>query len=348
MIFGSLTSAQSTVSGATKVIGNIAAKVAPGYSSQINSATGAITSAVNNPLGALDDLSGGLVTQGTTALKNGISSLTGSLTGSANSAITGLGLDATKFDIGGKVGSALDSAMGNFGGLLSGGDLFGGSASTGSKPNISTASGDMRLRIRAQTGMESQVYGPSGEGSGNILSILYETNGFLFPFTPSIEWNQAVEYATTTLVHSNQDYQSYKSTPSTALTISGELAIQNYRDARYMLAVIHYLRVVSKMYFGKGTGNYPTGMPPPILTLTGYGNYMFNDLPVIVKSHNFSLPKDIDYVDLSIYGGTVRLPLILNVTVNLVVQNTPKKHREEFNLDKFRTGDLMRSAKGWI
>lgn len=347
MIFGSLTSAQSTVAGATKVIGNIASKVAPGYSSQINSATGAITSAVQNPLGAIDELSGGLVTQGRDALKNGISSLTGSLAGSANSALGGLGLDATKFDIGGKVGSALTSAMGDFGGLL-GGDLFGGSPSTGTKPNISTASGDMRLRIKAQTGMESQVYGPSGEGSGNILSILYDTNGFLFPFTPNIEWGQSVDYAVTTLVHANQDYQSYKSTPSTTIGISGELAIQNYRDARYMLAVIHYLRVVSKMYFGKGTGNYPTGMPPPILTLSGYGNYMFNDLPVIVKSHNFSLPKDVDYVDLSIYGGTVRLPLILNVTVSLVVQNTPKKQREEFNLDKFRTGDLMRSAKGWI
>lgn len=341
MLLGNLTSIQKSASSATKIIGNLASKVAPSYGSEINSATGAITSAINNPLGAVDGLTGGLITQGKSALKDGISSLTGSISSGLSDVGSSLGLDPSKFDLGGSLGSSLS-------GFLDDGIFGGSSESLGGPPNMSPAQTYTRLRLRAQTGAENQVYGPSGEGSGNILSILYETNGFLFPFTPTIEWSQSVEYSAVSLVHSNQDYHSYKNTPSTSLTVSGELVIQNYRDARYMLAVIHFLRVVSKMYFGKAEANYPAGMPPPTLTLSGYGNYMFNDLPVIVKNHSFSLGKDVDYVDLNIYGGVVRLPVMLNISLNLVVQNTPKKQREEFNLDKFRTGALMKSAKGWI
>jgi hypothetical protein len=197
--------------------------------------------------------------------------------------------------------------------------------------------------------METQVYGPMDEsGTSNVLGILHSTNGMLFPYTPSIEWGQSVDYTSTSLTHSNQDFHTYKSTPSTSLRVSGEFTIQNKREAHYMIAVIHFLRVVSKMYFGLPTPGYPTGMPPPILIFSGYGNFMFNDLPVIIKEHGFSLGKDVDYLDIDVAGGRVRLPAILTISISLIVQNTPKKLREEFNLNKFRTGELMTKNKGWI
>lgn len=344
-LLGSFTSIQNSASSATKVVGNIAAKVAPSYGGSIQSATGAISGAIKDPLGAVDRVSGGLVTSGKDALVNGVKGLTNSLGSSVKSAASGLGLGlSADFDISGGIGKSLgELGLGDIGGM------FSDSESTAAAPNMAAAYGvDTRLRLKAQRGQESQVYGPPGESSGNILSILHETNGFLFPYTPSIEWNQSVEYTPASLTHSNQDYHSYRNTPSTALTINGDLAIQNYRDARYMLAVIHFLRTASKMYFGEPSSNYPAGMPPPLLSLSGYGNYMFNELPVILKSHSFSLPKDVDYVDISIYGGVVRLPITLQVAVSLVVQTSPKKQREEFNLDKFRTGELMRSSTGWV
>lgn len=346
-ILGNLTSIQKSASSASTIVGNLASKVAPAYSTQIKSATGSISNAIMNPMAAADDVTGGLVTQGKNAVKDGINSITGSISDIFSSDTPGSGLDPSKFGLGDGIGGAL-KGMG--GGLFdSFGDAFGGGGGESSAtPSMGPTAADTRLRLKAQVGQEQQVYGPPGEGSGNLLSIMYETNGFLFPFTPNIEWNQAVEYTPTSLVHSNQDYHSYKNTPSTALTVSGDLVIQNYRDARYMLAVIHFLRTVSKMYFGKPRSDYPAGMPPPILTLSGYGNYMFNELPVIVKSHSFTLGKDVDYVDLQIYNGVVRLPIILSISVSLVVQNTPRKMREEFDLDKFRTGELMRTANGWV
>jgi hypothetical protein len=208
---------------------------------------------------------------------------------------------------------------------------------------------DLRVRLRAQSGQEHQVYGrPGTPNDPNILSILHSTQGVLFPYTPSIEWSQAVEYSQLSLTHANQDFVSYKNTPSTTIRVSGEFTVQNYREAQYMIAVIHFLRVVSKMFFGKPRPNYPTGMPPPVLTFSGYGNFMFNDLPVIVRDHGYSLGKEVDYVDVDLSGGTVRLPSLLSVSMSLTVQNTPKKLREEFNLNKFRTGELMTKKKGWI
>lgn len=205
---------------------------------------------------------------------------------------------------------------------------------------------DLRVHLKAQSGNENQVYGPNTPT--NVLSILHHTEGVLFPYTPNIDWTQAVEYNTMSLTHSNQDYHSYKNTPSTTLTVMGDFTIQNKREGEYMVAVIHFLRVVSKMYFGKPSSTYQAGMPPPILTFSGYGNFMFNDLPVIVKNHAFSLPKDVDYIDVAVAGGIARLPSFLSISLTLTVQNTPKKMREEFDLNKFRTGELMRNKKGWI
>jgi hypothetical protein len=208
---------------------------------------------------------------------------------------------------------------------------------------------DFRVRLRAQGDnpvSKARVYGPANSSS-NILNILYDTNGMMFPFTPTIQWNQAVEYDTMHFVHSNQDFQAYKNTPSTNIEVSGQFTFQNQREGEYMLACMHFLRTVSKMYFGQSN---PTlaGLPPPILLFSGYGNYMFNDLPVIVKSHSYSLDNTVDYITVNTAGGTARLPAIITISVSLVVQNTPKDLRTKFDLDQFRTGALMRNNKGWI
>lgn len=168
----------------------------------------------------------------------------------------------------------------------------------------------------------------------------------MFPYTPTVAWNQAVEYDQLHFVHSNQDYYAYKNTPSTKIELSGQFTLQNQREGEYMIACIHFLRTVSKMYFGQSN---PTlaGMPPPVLLLSGYGDFMFPDLPVIVMNHSYSLDNTVDYVTISVAGGKVRLPTLMTISVSVVVQHTPTQLRQQFDLDKFRTGQLMKS-KGWI
>ncbi len=228
---------------------------------------------------------------------------------------------------------------------------------------------DTRVRLRAMRGAEKQVYGEIS--NDNILSIMNPsadrtwdsvatggtsnktsatTDGLLFPYTPSIGFSQSVDYKEISMIQTNGDYSAYSRTPSVSLRVSGKFTVQNQREGRYLLAVIHFLRTVSKSYFGEiDAGNKLAGLPPPVLIFSGYGNYMFNELPVIVKSHDYSLDDNMDTVEIQTASGIARLPAMLTINMELTVQQTPQKMRKEFSLDEFRTGALMRDGKtGWI
>lgn len=262
------------------------------------------------------------VTSTVSSSLSGVSSTLGGITGSASSLVSSSGVSSL---LGSSTASSIASALG---------------------VQSTSASTDFRVRIRPQANAQTQVLG--AKGSSNILSILYETNGMFFPYTPTIAWNQAVEYDQLHFVHSNQDYYAYKNTPSTKIDISGKFSLQNQREGEYMIACMHFLRTVSKMYFGASASQAGTGgMPPPVLLLSGYGDFMLPDLPVIVMNHSYNLDDSVDYVTISVAGGKVRLPTLMTINVSLIVQHTPSQMRTDFDLDKFRTGQLMKS-KGWI
>lgn len=207
---------------------------------------------------------------------------------------------------------------------------------------IPVENSDARVRLKALN--PSEVYGPNDPS--NILSILYETGGMLFPYTPSINFSQTVNYQNIDLVHTNGSVAAYQRTPNIELTVSGKFTVQNRREGLYALAAIHFLRTASKMYFGEQDGA-KAGLPPPILLFSGYGTYMFNDLRVVLKSHSFPYEENVDTVNVQTAGGYARLPVMFTLQLNLEVQNTPKAMRKEFSLDQFRTGELMKKG-GWI
>ena len=177
---------------------------------------------------------------------------------------------------------------------------------------------------------------------------MHATQGIVFPYTPTITESQTAEYAQSQLVSSNQDYYAYKTTGSTKINITGELVVETQYDAEYMLAVRHFMTVLSKSHFGK-KDTAKAGLPPPIMNLSGYGKYMYDHLPVIVAGYNFTFESDLDMIDVVDGQGYVtKVPKKLTLVLDLTVQNTPRRLREEFNLDEFRTGELMRKSKGWI
>lgn len=213
------------------------------------------------------------------------------------------------------------------------------------RPPTEAIESDPRVRLRAQPGRANDVYGEAAPD--NILSILHQTGGMLFPYTPTISVEQSVDYKSIDLVHSNGDINAYSRTPSVSLNVTGKFTVQNQREGQYMIAVIHFLRTVSKMHFGESDVN--AGLPPPVLYFHGYGPYMFNGLKVILKSHSFSLDDTVDYVDVVTDDGavTTRVPSMLTISLSLAVQQSPKRMKA-FNLEDFRTGHLMRNSKGWI
>jgi hypothetical protein len=180
------------------------------------------------------------------------------------------------------------------------------------------------------------------EGSP-ILKPLLATNGMVWPYQPTINYTQTVDYQTVPLVHTNQDFYAFTRSPTPELTVEGEFTVQNQKEGLYALAAIHFLRVVTKMYFG---ASQKPGTPPPVLLFDAYGSYIFNKLPVIVTTFTSNLTKDGDYVAIKTNDGTQWLPAIFNISVTMKIQNTPAK-LQQFDLDKFRTGEQLKGG-GWL
>ena len=228
---------------------------------------------------------------------------------------------------------------------------------------------DHRVRLSAFPGVdqENEVYGPAD--STNLLFPLRETGGLLFPYTPSISISQDTTYSAADLEHSLYDILSFQKSSSASFSLQAKFTFQTQREGEYMMAAIHFLRTVSKTYFGKSETDVfsdpasqtegeivrkvredgKAGLPPPVLVFSGYGEMMFNQIHVVVKSYSFNLEETTDMVPLRLRNGTVvYLPPVLSMSIGLGVQTNPDDLREEFSLAEFRTGELLTRRKGWF
>ncbi len=220
---------------------------------------------------------------------------------------------------------------------------------------------DHRVRISAFLGQEEQIYG--AQEKTNLLYPLHATDGLLFPYTPTISMSQDTSWQTTDLEHANYDILTFQKSSSAALTLSARFTVQNQREGEYTMAAIHFLRTVSKSYFGvkqadkfeeingKTTPvNGKSGTPPPILLFSGYGSLLFNNLRVVVRNHSWSFDESSDMVRVELpIGGSVWLPPVLQISIGLGIQMNTDSLRENFSLDEFRTGALLKSTKkGWF
>jgi len=153
-----------------------------------------------------------------------------------------------------------------------------------------TTQGDWRVRIRLMPGATYLYQVPGDVG---ILAPLRESNGVIFPYTPTIQTSYVANYDKYDLTHSNYRGYFYKNSAVNDITISGSFTAQDTREAEYLLAVIHFFRSVTKMFYGQDTFR---GAPPPLVELSGLGQYQFNNHPCAVSNFNYSLPNNVDYI----------------------------------------------------
>ena len=126
-----------------------------------------------------------------------------------------------------------------------------------------------------------------------ILDPLKPSNGVIFPYTPQISTSYKANYSPTDLTHSNYRGYFYQNSYTDSVTVTATFTAQNTREANYLLAVIHFFRSVTKMFYGQSQN---LGSPPPICYLNGLGEYQFNKHPVVVSQFNYTLPSDVDYI----------------------------------------------------
>ncbi len=235
------------------------------------------------------------------------------------------------------------------------------------------AAPDHRVRLSAYPGQETDVYGPD-DRTKNILSPLHKTNGLLFPYTPTIQVSQDTSWQAADLEQTNYDILSFQKSASASISLTAKFTAQNQREGEYMMAAIHFLRTVSKTYFGEkdadtfkdadpaagGDATAATvkktavsgraGLPPPVLIFSGYGDLLFNNVRCVVRSHSWAFDENIDMVKFTLpNGSTIWLPPVLSISIGLAIQMNTDDLRQLFSLDDFRTGALLTgSTKGWF
>ena len=62
---------------------------------------------------------------------------------------------------------------------------------------------------------------------------------------------------------------------------------------------MNFLRTATKMFFGSEDGiDGLKGNPPPIMHLYGYGDHMFNKVPVVINTFNVELRPGLGHGDM--------------------------------------------------
>ena len=151
---------------------------------------------------------------------------------------------------------------------------------------------DWRVRLSLGPGAK-YLYNAGDPGILAPLAAGKGTDGVIFPYTPNITTTYSANYEQYDLVHSNYRGLFYKNSRVGDIQIRGTFTAQNTTEANYLLAVIHFFRSATKMFYGQDPER---GTPPPICLLNGFGGYQFSDHPVVISAFNYTLPNDVDYI----------------------------------------------------
>lgn len=289
-----------------------------------------VTTAINNAAGAGGSIGGigGLLSKvgaATGLVTAGVAGIAG-----LGTAIAGLGSGSASL---GAVFGQIAAAAGQLNNLLSlgrakslpsGAELF---TTVGPGAQVKPVdSADWRVRLNCAF---STIF-PDNE----LMKQLSATNGVVWPYLPNIKISHKANYNTKDPVHNNFPYLMYKNSQVDDISIDGEFSVQNSEEGLYWLAVNTFLRAATKMFYGEGQF---AGNPPIICRLTGYGPYVFNNIPVVIKSFNIDLKEDVNYIEVKVGTGSTWVPTMSNISV-VVAPVYNRERLRKFSLQNFAQG----------
>ena len=151
----------------------------------------------------------------------------------------------------------------------------------------------VRLSLAPQARYLYNAPDVDGQPGSGILAPLKRTNGVIFPYTPRITTAYAARYTSYDLTHSNYRGYFYQGSHVDDINIEATFTAQDTAEAEYLLAVIHFFRSITKMFYGQDPQR---GTPPPLVYLRGLGEFQYNQHPCVVAQFNYNLPNDVDYI----------------------------------------------------
>lgn len=192
--------------------------------------------------------------------------------------------------------------------------------------------------------------------SSPLLAPLVTTAGFVFPYTPSVVFQHSADYDANQPVHTNYPFYSYSGSKVDSIMLTGNFHVQNALEARYWVACLHYLRSVTKMYYGQGSANQ--GNPPPVVRLNGYGDYVFKQVPVVIQTFSLDMGAETDYIATGLGSpninggveagqGVAYAPVESQFAITCVPIYS-RSQQEAFNMNDFVQGNLILNGRGYI
>ena len=206
------------------------------------------------------------------------------------------------------------------------------------------------IRARVSLPRNSDILETETGAPNPILLPLRKFGGIIWPYTPTINISHQAEYGEYETAHTNYPVSYFTKSRPPNLQVSGPLTAQSAAEGHYMIAVLHFLRIVTKMHFGMN--DKKRGTPPPVLKFSAYGDLMFSNVPVLIRSFAYDLGQDIDYIDVETDsasagfsdGFSSKVPTMLNLVVDMVIQQTPSKLRTTFTMNDFKSGKLVKDG----
>jgi hypothetical protein len=189
-------------------------------------------------------------------------------------------------------------------------------------------------RVRVSLGNSAGIFYQTNAG---IMEPLIDTNGVVFPYTPSVTTSYTANYSNQKTTHSNYPAYFYESSEVQAIQISGDFTVQNQDEGRYLIACIYFFRACTKMFYGSGEN---AGNPPPVVFLNGYGKDILPNVPCIVTSFQQVMGSDVDYLGIDTFGEPNRVPTACQLQISLQPIYSRKKVAE-FDLNEFAAGRLI-------
>lgn len=175
---------------------------------------------------------------------------------------------------------------------------------------------------------------PSGNNFDNsqLLAPLYETNGLVFPYTPQMLLQHSASYNQIQPIHTNYPYMAYQNSRVEQFSIVGDFFVESMSEANYWIAAIHFLRSVTKMAYGQTDQQ---GAPPPIVKVSGYGDYLLPNVPCVVTQFAIDLPTEVDYIQTPDYNAWVPVQSSIQVALQPIYSRSAV---EQFSLGAFVAG----------
>lgn len=211
----------------------------------------------------------------------------------------------------------------------------------------SASNTDWRLKVSLAKSSDILYLSSTNSDDPGILGPLINTGGVIFPITPTLQITNTARYSQGQLTHSNYAMQFYEGSEAGSIMLNGEFPIQTIAEGQYLLAAIYFFRATTKMFWGADS---LAGTPPPMVFLTGYGDFYFPNVPCVVTSFMHTMPDNVDYIDIPVksnhntkIAGSTRLPLQSTLQVTL----QPIYSREsltKFKLTDFAAGKMLKGG----